>query len=285
VVAVLLTRNFLHYRLTPPNIRPDAIVTNNFGHRPEYSGHIKLASPMSRTLNLGNVLIKLSFEMLMETLHSLNIGVHIVFGTVGLLLGLVVLWYQNQPRRHIRLGRYFMRILCVVIATGLVGIIFSRSNPFLLMLTLIAGYAGFSGYRTIRLREQRAQTIDVVAAVSALVGVGWFVVMAGQSGQWSPVVVYPTLSALALMAGYDLLKRLFFFNRFKTWWLYEHIYKMLSAYSALLSAFSGTVLTGYKPYSQILPSVLCLALIVFFIWQRTRKQHQASKRKPLTSRI
>jgi len=177
-----------------------------------------------------------------------------------------------------------MYILCVVVATAITGIVFFRSNPFLLILTLIAGYVGFSGYRTIRLRERRAQPIDILAAVGALGGMGWFVIIAKQSGQWSPVVVYPTLSALVVVAGYDLLKRLFFFNRLKTWWLYEHIYKMLSAYSALLSAFSGTVLIAYRPYSQIVPSALCMVLMIIFIWQRVWKQRQAAQRKPLVSR-
>jgi hypothetical protein len=51
---------------------------------------------------------------------------------------------------------------------------------------------------------------------------------------------------------------------------------MLSAYSAILSAFTGTVLPGFKPYSQLGPSVLCLWLIVFFIWRQAAAQRKRS---------
>jgi hypothetical protein len=52
--------------------------------------------------------------------------------------------------------------------------------------------------------------------------------------------------------------------------LYEHVYKNDLGISALLSAFGGTVLPDYHPYSQAGPGAFCVWLIVFFIWQRTR---------------
>ena len=48
-------------------------------------------------------------------------------------------------------------------------------------------------------------------------------------------------------------------------WLYEHIFKMIGAFTALLSAFSGTVFENYQPYSQFLPSVFGTLLQIGFI--------------------
>ena len=57
-------------------------------------------------------------------------------------------------------------------------------------------------------------------------------------------------------------------------WRYEHLWKLVSTYGALLSAFSGNVLGQYQPYSQFLPSVfgvsLALGLMGHTYWQRRR---------------
>ena len=219
----------------------------------------------------------------MQTLHTINITIHVLFGTIGLLIGLVALFYQNKPQRHSQYGRYFLYILTVVVSTAFIGILFFRSSSFLLILTLLAGYVGYSGYRAVRLRERRSSTVDVLLAGSVLITGGLYLrSMQLAGGNWSPAVVYPTLSGLVLVAGYDLLKHIWLFRRLRTWWLYEHIYKMLSAYNALVSAFAGTVLSHYKPYSQILPSVVCVGAIVYFIRKRAKK-HRTATGRPMSN--
>ncbi|GAA4470042.1 hypothetical protein GCM10023189_58030 [Nibrella saemangeumensis] len=211
----------------------------------------------------------------MTLLHKLNILVHVLFGTVALVIGLIALVNQNRPSRHIRFGRYFLYLLSVVVGTAFLGTIFFRSTPFLLMLTLLSGYGSYSGYRTVRRRERPATPIDVLIAVGVLLtGVLYLAHVQLSDRNWSPAVVYPTLSALVLMTGYDIVKHVWFFERLRTWWLYEHIYKMCSAYNAIVSAFTGTVLPQFKPYSQILPTVLCLWVITYFIWKRATVQKQ-----------
>ncbi|WP_198424768.1 hypothetical protein [Spirosoma endbachense] len=213
----------------------------------------------------------------MQLLHNLNITIHVIFGTIGLLIGLLALFYRNRSQRHIRYGLYFLYTLTIVVGTAFIGILCFRSNPFLLLLTLLGGYVGYSGFRTIRLREQPASTIDLLISIGVLITGGIYLgSMELAGGNWSPSVVYPTLSALVLVAGYDLIKRLWLFDKLKTWWLYEHIYKMISAYSAILSAFSGTVFPQYKPCSQILPSALCVSAIIYFIWQQAKNRKSVS---------
>jgi hypothetical protein len=213
----------------------------------------------------------------MKLLHNLNVTVHVLCGTIGLLIGLLALLYRNRPQSHIRFGRYFLYTLTIVVGTAFIGILFFHSNSFLLLLTLLGGYVGYSGFRTIRLREHPASTIDLLISIGVLIAGGVYLgTMELAGGNWSPSVVYPTLSALVLVAGYDLIKRLWLFNKLKTWWLYEHIYKMISAYSAILSAFSGTVFPQYKPYSQILPSALCISAIIYFIWQQAKYRKSVS---------
>ncbi|MBC7919782.1 MAG: hypothetical protein H7Z75_01700 [Ferruginibacter sp.] len=218
----------------------------------------------------------------MQTLHSLNILGHVLFGTAALLVGGIALLARKGPGRHARFGRYFLGALTVVVATAGIGIMFFRSNPFLLMLTLLGGYVGYSGYRTTRLRERPASPADALVAVVTLAAGGVYLVLGGQSGgNWSPAVVYPTLSGLVLVAGYDLLKRFLLFERLRTWWLYEHIYKMTSAYNAIVSAFAGTVFPNHHPYSQILPTVFFMGLIAYFIGRQARKARLKKKNEPI----
>ena len=206
---------------------------------------------------------------IMQMLHTFNISLHVLAGTTALVIGLLALSSRKPSARHFRYGRYFLYLLVVVVGTGFTGLLFFRSSSFLLMLTLLAGYNVFAGYRTVRLRERRSTRADaLVSAGTLLIGLLYLFYLRQSGGNWAPSVVYSTLAALALVTIYDLLKHLWLHERIQSWWLYEHIYKMLSAYSALLSAFTGTVLPGFKPYSQLGPSVLCLWLIVFFIWRQ-----------------
>ena len=154
----------------------------------------------------------------MQTLYFLNIFGHVLFGTAALLVGGIALLARKGPGLHARFGRYFLKALAVVVTTAGIGIAFFRANPFLLMLTLLGGYAGYSGYRTTWLRERPASPADVLIAVVTLIAGGVYLVAGVQSGgNWSPAVVYPTLSGLVLLAGYDLLKRFLLFERLRTW--------------------------------------------------------------------
>lgn len=217
----------------------------------------------------------------MQTLHTANIVIHVLFGTFSLIVGLVTLVYQNRLRQHVRYGRIFLYLLTVVVATAFVGILFFRSDPFLLVLTLLSGYVGYSGYRAVRLKEQKTTTVDMLVTFGLLLGGSLYVKSLQLSeGHWSPTVVYSTFSALIAVAAYDVIKHFWLYKRLKTWWLYEHIYKMMSAYSALASAFSGSVLADYKPYSQILPSALGTLALIYFIGKKARTRKRTARPIP-----
>lgn len=209
-------------------------------------------------------------------LHQLNIGIHVLFGTIAMVIGFFALINNQKAVLHKKLGRYFLRFFWVVIATGFVGYVFFRNNPFLLMLSLIAGYVAFAGYRNIQLRETRSSGFDVAVALTALVTSTVLVFNLRSSGEPVNVTVTSTWMALIFVTGYDLIKYFFLHRIIKGWWLYEHIYKMISAFSALASAFSGNVLRDYHPYSQLGPSVLCTLLIIWFIAQRAVRGSKAS---------
>jgi uncharacterized membrane protein len=203
---------------------------------------------------------------ILPLLHKANLIVHISSGSLALLLGTFILLRSKSGPLHRNSGRIFLVLLGIVVFTGLFGAIVFRRNGFLLVITFLSGYMGYSGFRCIRKRSNLPATLDVLMAISGLLAVSLFIWYFNTVGMmWSPVIIYSTLGYLGMAAGYDLLRYLLSTAFYGRLWLYEHILKMISAFSALLSAFSGTVLPKYQPYSQFLPSVFGALLAVSFI--------------------
>lgn len=207
-------------------------------------------------------------------LHQTNIVVHIIAGSTALLLALFILLLKKGGKTHKKLGRFFLILLVVVIVTGLFGVLIFKVNTFLLVLTLLSGYNGYSGYRNIKLKSNVLKLQDILAAIIALSSGLYFLYYINTIGMiWSPVIIYSTLGFLFLIIVYDLSRYMIPKNRYKNLWFYEHIYKMVAAFTALLSAAVGTLLPNYKPYSQFLPSVIGTFLAIGFIAYYYRKRN------------
>ena len=80
--------------------------------------------------------------------------------------------------------------------------------------------------------------------------------------------------AAFVYGGWDLWR----FSRPSGWpftpdlWLYEHLVKMLSAYAAVLSAFSGNFLTALPtPWSQLWPTLVFQPLALIWVIVLIRK--------------
>ncbi|GAA4384686.1 hypothetical protein [Hymenobacter koreensis] len=202
----------------------------------------------------------------MELLHHLNIGLHILFGSVGLLLGLVPMFSRHGGARHIRFGRWFLRVLTVVLATAVLGLAVFNFRPFLAIVVMLTVYQAWSGYRVMRTRTTGPTHADAAfSAVFLLGSIGFLLTLHLIDLVWSPVVIYSSLGFLIALTIYDLARFAFVPLWRRKLWLYDHIWKMISSYFALVSAFTGTVLAQYQPYSQFLPSMVGTALGVSFI--------------------
>lgn len=210
---------------------------------------------------------------ILKILHTTNISIHVLTGSIALLLGSIALLTRKGQRAHIKSGRWFLVFLTIVITTGLTGVFVFGRNTFLLVITVLAGYNGFSGYRVLITKSNRPKLIDVLVAVVALLSVLYFLYYFKKIGMiWTPVIIYSTVSALLLVIIYDFLRYIIPAASYKKFWVCEHIYKMVGAFSALLAAFTGTVFSSYQPYSQILPSAFGVLLQISFIiyWYRKK---------------
>lgn len=173
---------------------------------------------------------------------------------------------------HTKIGNLFLRLLLIVIITGLIGVFVFNRNTFLLIITVLIAYYGFSGYRVLQTKNNKPKLLDISIAIISLIAVFYFLYYFKSIGMyWSPVIIYSTFGALVMIIVYDFLRYLIPKDTYKNIWLYEHIYKMIGAFTALLSAFSGTVFENYQPYSQFLPSVFGTLLQIGFITYYVRK--------------
>ncbi len=223
--------------------------------------------------------------MIYGPLHTTNIITHVAAGSLALLGGVVALLTRKGGRRHRQAGRIFLYLLAVVVMTGLFGVFIFKRNAFLLVITLLSAYLGYSGLRIIKRKDNRPQVPDIAAAIITLMAALYFLHYLSRIGMmWSPVVIYSTVGYLFLVIAYDGARYLIPARYYRNGWLYEHIVKMVSAFSGLLSAFSGTVFPQFQPYSQILPSVLGTAIYIGFIIYCYRSQGSESIKKIINCR-
>lgn len=204
----------------------------------------------------------------MEILHKSNIILHVLTGTVALVLGIVALLSIKGGKIHKKSGRLFLALISVVIFTSLIGVFVFGRNTFLFVITILSGYVSFSGYRILKFKTNAPLQLDIVIALISILVLGYFLYYFKSIGMiWSPIVIYSTVGALMFVIFYDFMRYLIPTEKYRKHkiWLYEHIYKMTSAFAALLSAFSGTVLEKYQPHSQYLPSLLGLLIIIGFM--------------------
>ncbi|MFY0602027.1 MAG: hypothetical protein JXR03_20300 [Cyclobacteriaceae bacterium] len=204
----------------------------------------------------------------MEILHETNILLHIITGSVALLLGLIALLSTKGAKVHNTSGKLFLIFISTVILTGLIGVFVFERNAFLLVLTVLSGYVAFSGYRVLLLKSNAPQAIDILVAIISLFILGYFLYYFKSTSTipYQPIVIYSTVGALIFIITYDLCKYLIPQGAYEKHqiWMYEHIYKITSAFAGLLSALSGNVLRQYQPHSQYIPSALGMIIILGF---------------------
>lgn len=198
-------------------------------------------------------------------LHTINITVHVIAGTIAMFVALVPYASKKGGSKHRKYGRIFLWLMGIVILTALNGVFFFRDRPFLTVVTLLSFYAAYSGFRILKTRETGFQLIDVAVMIAViLAGISFVIQIQTANVFWHVSIVYYLLGYVFVLVGFDLV-RYFFPNliRYKRFWIYEHIYKMTGAFTALVSAGVGTVLAGWEPYNQIVPASLSTLWLVF----------------------
>lgn len=209
-------------------------------------------------------------------LFSAALVTHIATGTLALGTGLLPLVTAKGGFLHRRTGAWFRSLMVAVIGTAAVMTLIAL-KPYFAALTAAAAIGCFSGLRVLKRKRpdsdpaQRAKAIDwtvtlLILGISILLAV-----LAARGEGGNDATVFRALIGGAIFyALYDLWRFAFpaawpFFPRL---WFYEHLVKMLGAYSAVVAAFSGSVLHFLpipEPWKQLWPTILFHNLMILMV--------------------
>ena len=218
---------------------------------------------------------------IMDNAQDINIFIHIVFGTLGILLGIIPYLTKKGGKKHRLFGKAFIVVMCVVIITAINGVIFFRDRPLLTIITLLSSYTTYSGVRVLRTKSNGFSKIDfmVMVIVSSL---AIFYILKLKNGNviWPKPLVYGFSIYILLLTTFDIIR--FFVPSlisYPKFWVYEHTYKMTGSFTALISAGASTVFAGHEPYNQLIPAIFCSVLWLVSIVYFPRKFISKSKTK------
>lgn len=213
-------------------------------------------------------------QKLLALLHSLNILLHVSAGIIAMVMGIIAYSSVKGGKAHRQYGRLFLAFISVVVLTALTGVIVFVDRPFLTIVTLQSAYMAYTGFRVVKLKSLPFRWPDLlVMAITTVFLVLFFVRMQDATILWNRKVVLYLLFYLCLILVFDLLRvfipRLITSPRF---WLYDHIFRITSAFTALVSAGTGTVLGGFEPWNQIIPAILGTFWLVFCLLYFPKRQ-------------
>jgi len=217
----------------------------------------------------------------MTTLAHVLLALHIAAGTLAVIGGLVALCVPKlSPRTrdvHRRAGRAYLRCMQTVIGTA-TGLTLLTFDAYFAGLTAAAAIGTFSGVRVLRRKRpdldprQRATALDWGVTLLLLAVAVWLLTLArvGRVTHNLPVV-YASGYGVTGYALFDLWRfwRPTAFPFGPNLWLYEHLVKMIGAYSGAVAAFSGSVLLFLDPpwrqlWATAVGQTLCVVLVLYY---------------------
>lgn len=210
----------------------------------------------------------------MSWLFTPTLVLHISCGLAASAVGLAPILTRKGSRAHRLSGRLFAGLMATLLACAWL-MTALRFSPYFLALSATATMTLFSGLRVLRRKRpdlhavDRAKPLDWIVTLGVVAVGVWVLVLVvtGRTGNLAAVSSALAYGAL-VYGGWDLWR----FARPTDWpfspnlWNYEHMTKMLGAYGAVLSAFSGNFLTFLPtPWSQLWPTILFQTLTMIWI--------------------
>lgn len=222
-----------------------------------------------------------------DTLRSILIPIHAVFGVLAIVMGIVALLQPKRGGGHPIAGRVFM--LCMAIALVLAApVIVVGNNLFLMGITLLVAYHSIVAFRLARLQPPRRLPTALDRAIHPCFGIAFIVFaiyggLALRSGNPMGIVVI-------VLSGISLLS-VFSFRRFMNQdtfepgaWVGEHVRGVAAAFIAALTAFSAITGPRLAPAIPALilwlgPTVLFTPMFVY-LGRRYERGMKATRRIP-----
>lgn len=188
---------------------------------------------------------------------------------IAIVMGIIAYATVKGGTNHRKFGRLFLGFISITIATAALGVLIFRDRPFLTVVTVQAAYMAFSGFRVLKRKDGHFEWIDIAGLLAViLLVVNFFFKLQSANVVWSQQIVWYILSYLCVILAFDLLRVLRpGLIKHPRFWLYDHIFRMTGAFTALVSAGLGTVMVGWGVWTQIGPAIVATWWIIFcLIW-------------------
>lgn len=194
-------------------------------------------------------------------------------------MGIIAYASVKGETTHRKYGRWFLGCISITIFTAALGVLIFRDRPFLTVVTVQAAYMAYTGFRVLKLKDRSFQWMDILVLVGVLLLVGnFFLKLQSANIVWNQRVIWYILFYLCMILAFDLLRIIWpGLIKHPKFWLYDHIFRMTGAFTALVSAGVGTVMSGWEPWSQIVPAILATWWVIFcLVWFPRRMSKEAS---------
>ncbi|WP_271766256.1 DUF2306 domain-containing protein [Aquimarina algiphila] len=219
----------------------------------------------------------------METIINNTLYLHIVVGTISLLIGLVAILSSKGKKWHRQSGKIYVYAMTGVFITGLIVAGF-RLNRFLFLIAFLSYYTVFCGVRSLKLKKlhkkQNPKWYDWFAGIiNALVNTV-FVAF----GLYLGLTKGFTTGGALLSIGFGLGGLVLSYTNLKPFivrpdkayhWYLSHIGNMMGGYIATFTAFLSTIVSRYdfiNPYLAFaLPAIIGVPLLFFWL-HKTEKR-------------
>lgn len=216
-------------------------------------------------------------------LHHINIITHIIAGTIAIGFGIAAYATLKGGKGHRRMGIAFLFFMSLVMLTAVNGVLNFVDRPFLTVVTLQSAYLAWSGWRAVKRKSQPLNQSDLLLLLVASGFVAqFFWKMQTANIVWNQGVVWYLLLYLVAILIFDgwrcFRPSLITSPRF---WIYDHLFRMTGAFTALVSAGIGTVMGDWAPWSQIIPATVSTGWLFFALCYYPRKM----RKNPSTQRL
>lgn len=194
---------------------------------------------------------------------------HIILGSVSILLGLFVVLSKKGDKKHKFIGNiYFYSMLGTAMISLPMSIL--HNSTFLFIIGIFTSYMLVTGRRYIKLKAKNEVILfDWIVSIVMLIFSLGFIFLGSTSivkGNLFGIVllVFGMISSLFVYQDYTNFKSK---TSVKNYWLVTHIQRMMGSYISTITAFlvvNNTVLPSIVAW--LLPSAALVPLII--IWSR-----------------
>lgn len=196
---------------------------------------------------------------------------HIVFGAIALLSGILAIVFQKGGKFHNASGKVYYWSMIGIGLTAF-GVAIPKGNLFLLMVGGFSTYMTLTGYRFLQFRRNSKLTFGtmdylfiVLGFITVLIPAG-FIVRIGWENVGGILPVFLVFSVILIsMLTTDLIHSKKLTTYPKGWFLSRHISRMMGAFIATVTAF---LVQNWQTdpifIAWLLPTVIFVPLIIYF---------------------